>query len=62
VLFLCPKINNFLIPKTMNDTQDMREIWNEITIPTLVKEEKKKKVIQEIMHDDIPSEKQELKE
>ena len=27
----------------MNDTQDMREIWNEITIPTLVKEEKKKK-------------------
>ncbi len=46
----------------MNDTQDMREIWNEITIPTLVKEEKKKKVIQEIMHDDIPSEKQELKE
>ena len=62
MLFLCPKINNFLIPKTMNDTQDMREIWNEITIPTLVKKEKKKKVIQEIMHDDIPSEKQELKE
>ena len=62
MLFLCPKINKFLIPKTMNDTQDMREIWNEITIPTLVKEEKKKKVIQEIMHDDISSDQQELKE
>ena len=41
---------------------DMLERWNEITIPTLINDDKKKKVIQEIMHDDIPSRKQELKE
>ena len=39
--------------------QDMRERWNEITIPGLVNDAnkaQKKRIIQEVMHDDINSE------
>ncbi len=46
----------------MDNNQEMRDIWNEITIPTLINNVEKKEVIQEIMHDDIPSKKQNLKE
>ena len=40
----------------------MLERWNEITIPTLINDDKKKKVIQAIMHDDISGEEEVLKE
>ncbi len=39
--------------------QDMREVWNEVTIPKALERqniEEKKRVIQEVMHDDINSE------
>tara|TARA_B100000287_G_scaffold57516_1_gene50617 strand:+ start:816 stop:971 length:156 start_codon:yes stop_codon:yes gene_type:complete len=36
--------------------QDMRDMWNDAP------KSDKKKIIQEIMHDDIPSNKEELKE
>ncbi len=35
--------------------QDMRDMWNEISVPKLVNEAKKKQVIQEIRNDDLDS-------
>ena len=46
----------------MDNNQEMRDIWNEIRITTLINFVEKKEVIQEIMLDDIPSKKQYLKE
>ena len=45
----------------MENSQSMRDVWNEISIPKLINE-KKKEVIQEIMHDDLASQKKTLKE
>ena len=42
--------------------QDIRDMWNEVSVPKLVNEAEKKQVIQEIMHDELASEKQSLKE
>ena len=41
---------------------DMLERWNEVTLSTFINNEKKKKVIQEIMHDEVPLRKETLKE
>tara|TARA_B100001250_G_scaffold281465_1_gene243731 strand:+ start:1693 stop:1836 length:144 start_codon:yes stop_codon:yes gene_type:complete len=45
----------------MENSQSMKDIWSEISIPKLINE-KKKEVIQEIMHDDLTSQKKTLKE
>ncbi len=41
---------------------DMLERWNEVTLSTFINNEKKKKVIQEIMHDDLSNDEEVLKE
>ena len=41
---------------------DMLERWNEVTLSTFISDEKKKKVIQEIMHDDLSNDEEVLKE
>ena len=42
--------------------QNMRDMWNETSIPKLVNEAEKKQIIQEIMHDEVPLRKETLKE